>query len=44
MDVNIDTKLEIILNHSWDVDIESVSANQGYLFLLLISSQNIDSV
>ena len=38
-----DARIGINLNHSWAVDIESVSGNQGSLFLILICNQKIDS-
>ena len=42
INVNKDANIGINLNHSWDVDIESVSGNQGSLFLILICNQKID--
>ena len=41
--VNIEAMIGINLNHSCDVDIESVNGNQGSLFLILICNQKIDS-
>ena len=43
INVNKDTIIGINLNHSWEVDIDSVSGNQGSLFLILICNQKIDS-
>ena len=41
--VNIEAIIGINLNHSCDVDIQSVNGNQGSLFLILICNQKIDS-
>ena len=41
INVNKDKIIEINLNHSWDIDIESVSGNQGFVFLILIFNQKI---
>ena len=41
--VNRHDKIGIIVNHNWDVDIESVNGNQGSFCLILICNQKIDS-
>ena len=43
MNVNKEVIIGINLNHSCEVLIESVSGNQGSLFLILICNQKIDS-